>query len=222
VQVQILHLWDIKPKEALRCQERLSKNILLSPTFKNINLIAGVDASYTKQLIIGGIAILQYPDLTLLDYDYLVREVNFPYIPGLLTFREGPVLVELFQKIKWNPDIIFFDGQGIAHPKRMGIATHMGLLLNQPTIGCAKSHLIGSYQSPGKQKGSYSLLLQKGSIIGAVLRTKNNVKPIFVSPGNGINLEKAIVITLSCTTTYRIPEPIRQAHLLVQKIKKDF
>ena len=220
MQVQILHRWEIQPKEAIRCQERLSKNILLSPTFKNIKLIAGVDASYQKALIIGGIVILTYPKLTILDYDYAVREVNFPYIPGLLTFREGPVLVELFQKIKWNPDIIFFDGQGIAHPKRMGIATHMGLLLNQPTIGCAKSHLIGSYQSPGKQKGSYSLLLQKGSIIGAVLRTKNNVKPIFVSPGNGINLEKAIEITLSCITNYRIPEPIRQAHLLVQKIKK--
>jgi deoxyribonuclease V len=222
VQVQILHRWDIQPEEAIRCQERLSQHILLSPIFKNIKLIAGVDASYKKQLVIGGIALLKYPELTVLDCDYAVREVNFPYIPGLLTFREGPVLVELFQKIKWNPDIIFFDGQGIAHPKRMGIATHLGLLLNRATIGCAKSHLIGSYHSPDNQKGSYSLLLQKGNIIGAVLRTKNGVKPIFVSPGNGINLEKAIEITLSCTTTYRIPEPIRQAHLLVQKIKKDF
>ena len=217
-----LHPWHIPPDWAVIYQKRLSRYISLVPNFTQIRIIAGVDASYNKQNIIGGIAILTYPDLTLLDYDSEVKPVNFPYIPGLLTFREGPVLIELFRKIKWNPDVIFFDRQGIAHPRRMGIATHMGLLLDRPTIGCAKSHLTGNYTKPGKHKGSYSILFHKDSIIGAVVRTRNNVKPVFVSPGNHINLEKAIELTLSCTVSYRIPEPIRQAHILVQKIKKEW
>ncbi len=215
-----LHPWHITPDQAILYQKRLAQYISFLPNFTQIKIIAGVDASYKNQLIIGGIAILNYPDLRLLDYYYEIDTANFPYISGLLTFREGPVILTLMQKIKWNPDLIFFDGQGIAHPRKMGIATHLGLLLGRPTIGCAKSALIGTYVLPGERKGSYSLLLHKGSVIGAVVRTQDKLKPVFVSPGHFINLEKSIELTLSCATCYRLPEPIRQAHILVQEVKR--
>ncbi|HKK83653.1 MAG TPA: endonuclease V [Atribacterota bacterium] len=197
------------------------KKISFSPTFNHIKLIAGVDASYQSGYIIGGIVILKYPELSILDRKYIINKVNFPYRSGLLTLREGPALINLFKKVEWNPDIIFFDGQGYAHPRRMGIATHLGLFLDRATIGCAKSRLIGDYTEPGNKKGCYSPLLHKEIVIGTVLRTRDNVKPIFVSSGNHINLKKAIEITLSCTTKFRIPVPIREAHLFVNKIRKN-
>ncbi len=221
MQLNELHSWDIPTKEAIKWQEMLSHKISFSPNANRLRLIAGVDASYQKEYIIGGIVILKYPELILLDRQYMVKKVNFPYISGLLTFREGPVLVDLFKIVKWNPDIIFFDGQGIAHPRRMGIATHMGLFLDRPTIGCAKSRLIGEYTNPAIRKGSYSLLFHQGMVIGAVLRTRYKVKPLFISPGNHMNLQKAVKITLLCTPKFRIPEPVRQAHLFVNQIRKE-
>ena len=221
MQLNNLHSWDIPPKEAIKCQRGLIPKITFSSDFNHIRLIAGVDASYHKDFIIGGITLLRYPELTLLDREYRLKKVEFPYVSGLLTFREGPVFVDLFRKANWNPDIILFDGQGIAHPRRMGIATHMGLWLDRPTIGCAKSRLIGHYTTPGLRKGNYSFLFHKGMIIGAVLRTRDHVKPLFISPGNHMNLEKAIQITLSCISKYRIPEPVRQAHLFVNQIKRE-
>jgi deoxyribonuclease V len=219
--IKHIHPWNVEPKKAVEYQRKLREKISFTSTYNRIKLIAGVDASYKKERIIGGIVILKYPELIILDRDFVVTKVSFPYIPGLLTFREAPALIKLFKKIKWNPDIIFFDGQGYAHPRRMGIATHIGLFLDQSTIGCAKSRLTGEYTNPGNKKGCYSQLLDKEKVIGAVLRTRDNVKPIFVSPGNHINLSKAINITLLCTTNYRIPEPTRQADLFVNKIKKE-
>lgn len=221
MQLNDLHSWNISPKEAVKCQKELIPKIKLSPDCHHIRTIAGADASYQNGFIIGGITLLGYPELTLLDREYRLKKVKFPYVSGLLTFREGPVFIDLFRKINWTPDIILFDGQGIAHPRCMGIATHMGLWLDRPTIGCAKSRLIGSYASPGLRKGDYSLLFHKGMIIGAVLRTRDHVKPLFISPGNHINLEKAIQVTLSCISKYRIPEPVRQAHLFVNQIKRE-
>jgi len=221
VQLKELHPWNVEPEEAVNCQKRLLQKISFSPTFNHIELIAGVDASYQNGYIVGGIVILKYPELSVLDREYVINKVNFPYRSGLLTFREGPALINLFKKIEWNPDIIFFDGQGYAHPRRMGIATHLGLFLDRATIGCAKSRLIGNYTKPGNKKGCYSLLSHKEKVIGAVLRTRDNVKPIFVSSGNHINLKKAIEITLSCTTKFRIPEPVREAHLFVNKMRKN-
>ena len=221
MQLKELHSWNVKPEEAVKYQKKLLQKISFSPTFNHIKLIAGVDASYQSGYIIGGIVILKYPELSVLDRKFIINKVNFPYRSGLLTFREGPALISLFKKVEWNPDIIFFDGQGYAHPRRMGIATHLGLFLDRATIGCAKSRLIGDYTEPGNKKGCYSPLLHKEIVIGTVLRTRDNVKPIFVSSGNHINLKKAIEITLSCTTKFRIPEPIREAHLFVNKIRKN-
>ncbi len=145
-----------------------------------------------------------------------------PYIPGLLSFRETPAIIEALKKINKEPDVILIDGQGIAHPRSFGIASHIGVIYDKPAIGVAKSKLIGEFNSIGDRKGEYSFLIYKNKIIGAALRTKNNVKPIFVSIGNKITLEKAIEITLKFCTKYRLPEPVRLAHIYVTKYKNNF
>jgi deoxyribonuclease V len=140
------------------------------------------------------------------------RPTTFPYIPGLLTFREGQVLVEAFEKLQLEPDVFVFDGMGRIHPRKMGIAAHMGLWLDRPTIGCGKTHLLGKYDEPGETRGSYSQLSYKKEILGVVLRTRDKVKPVYISPGNHANLETAIPLILSVTSKYRLPDPIRLAH----------
>ena len=172
--------------------------------------------------MIAGIVIFEFPSFKIIERKHCVSTVNFPYIPGLLTFREGPSLLEAFEKIKIEPDIILFDGQGIAHPRRMGIATHLGLFLDKPTIGCAKSKLCGNYSSLGEKKGEYTLLKENNEILGAALRTRDRVKPIFVSPGNKIDLFTSIEIVLKCTRKYRLPIPVREAHIFVNTIRKNF
>lgn len=163
-----------------------------------------------------------FPRLEILEKKFFVSQVVFPYIPGLLSFREAPPLLGALAKIRREPDIILFDGQGTAHPRRMGIATHLGLFLEKPTIGCAKSLLVGKYLPPGGEKGSYSLLEDKGEVIGAVVRTRKEKKPVFVSPGDGIDLMTSIEIVLRCTGRYRLPEPLRQAHLFAKEIREKF
>jgi deoxyribonuclease V len=147
------------------------------------------------------------------------RKLTFPYIPGLLSFREAPVCIEAVEKLKTEPDVFIIDGQGIAHPRRFGLAAHLGLFFDKPTIGCAKSRLTGMFEEPPPEKGGHTLLKHKDEIIGAVLRTRTNVKPVFVSVGNKCLLEDAIRITLACTTKYRLPEPTRRAHQLVSKLR---
>ena len=166
--------------------------------------------------------VLGFPRLEILEKKFFVCQVDFPYIPGLLSFREAPPLLGALAKIRREPDIILFDGQGIAHPRRMGIATHLGLFLEKPTIGCAKSLLVGKYLPPGGEQGSYSPLTDKGQVIGAVVRTRREKKPVFVSPGDRIDLMASIEIVLQCTGKYRLPEPLRQAHLLVKEIREEF
>jgi deoxyribonuclease V len=157
----------------------------------------------------------------LIEETYAVTETLFPYIPGFLSFREGPVIINALKGLRKKPDIILFDGQGIAHPKGLGIASHIGVLLNAPTIGCAKSRLVGTYEEPGTKKGAYSSLLFIEEIVGAVLRTKDNVKPLFVSPGHRIDIQGSIDIVLACSQKYRIPEPLRRADFISKKIKKE-
>jgi len=149
-----------------------------------------------------------------------VTDMTFPYIPGFLSFREGPAIIEALHMLKIKPHVILFDGQGIAHPKRMGIASHIGVILNIPTIGCAKSRLVGEYKEPGTSKGKISSLKYQGKIVGAVVRTKDDIRPLFVSPGHLIDLKSSIEIVLGCTTKYRISELLRRADFLSKKIKR--
>jgi len=216
-----LHSWEVNPQEAIKIQKDLKSNISLKKSFSKINKIAGADVSYYQNKMIAGVVIFEFPNLKIVERQSFISTVNFPYIPGLLTFREGPSLLAAFKKIKNDPDIILFDGQGIAHPRRMGIATHLGLFLDKPTIGCAKSKLSGKYTSVGEEKGDYTLLKEGKEVLGAVLRTRRKVKPIFISPGYKIDLSNSIEITLKCIVKYRLPVPVREAHIFVNQIRNN-
>jgi len=216
-----LHSWEVNPQEAIKIQKDLKSNISLKKSFSKINKIAGADVSYYQNKMIAGVVIFEFPNLKTIERQSFISTVTFPYIPGLLTFREGPSLLAAFKKIKNDPDIILFDGQGIAHPRRMGIATHLGLFLDKPTIGCAKSKLSGKYTSVGEEKGDYTLLKEGKEVLGAVLRTRRKVKPIFISPGYKIDLSNSIEITLKCIVKYRLPVPVREAHIFVNQIRNN-
>jgi len=217
-----LHPWKVSPQKAIQLQLKLKNKISLKRSFNIIKRVAGADTSYYNNKMIAGIVIFTFPQLEIIEKQSFITSIDFPYIPGLLTFREGPALLEAFKRIKNEPDIIFFDGQGIAHPRRIGIATHLGLFLNKPAIGCAKSRLSGNYNFLSQEQGSHALLKEREEIIGAVIRTRKKVKPIFVSPGHKIDLPSCIEIVLKCTDKYRVPIPIRQAHLFVNIIKNSY
>ncbi|MGB2879731.1 MAG: endonuclease V [Candidatus Omnitrophota bacterium] len=180
---------------------------------QKIRLIAGVDVSVKDNMSNAAIVVLTYPGLEIKQVITYTTGTQFPYIPGLLSFREGPVILECVKKLTLEPDLFLFDGQGLAHPRKTGLATHMGVILDKPSIGSAKSHLFGTYREPGKKKGSFSLIKDKdGNSIGAVLRTRDNTNPVFVSPGYLTDIPSSVEIVLSCSPKYKIPEPIRAAH----------
>jgi deoxyribonuclease V len=217
-----LHDWNLSPREAIELQKSLRGQIRLAPIEKKIKTIAGADISFNKfsPVVYAGIVVLKFPSLEVIEEAGVVSRTTFPYVPGLLSFREVPSLLEAWTKLGTEPDLVMFDGQGIAHPRRIGIASHSGLLLNRPTIGCAKSVLVGKYKEPELERGNWSVMVDKDEIVGAALRTKTKVQPIFVSPGHLIILEEAINITLECYGGYRQPEPTRRAHLLVNELRR--
>src|SRR5256885_6571753 len=214
---QQLHDWTMTPREAIELQKNLRERVRLQPLTEEIETIAGADISFNKfeATVYAGIVVLKLPTLEVVEEVGVVSETKFPYVPGLLSFREAPSVLEAWAKLKIEPDAVMFDGQGIAHPRRVGIASHVGLLINRPTLGCAKSVLVGKYEEPEKERGSWTELVDKGEIVGAAVRTKTNVQPIYVSPGHLIDLEGALNLTLACDGGYRQPEPTRRAHLLV-------
>jgi deoxyribonuclease V len=214
-----LHPWRTDTKTARNIQKMLRKRLVPGKPLKKVSLIAACDVGYLDSKAIAVVAVFEFPSLKLVEEKISKGRVQFPYVPGLLTFREGPLLLKAFSKIKNEPDVILFDGQGIAHPIGMGEATHMGILLDRPTIGCAKSRLFGMFRKPKKKRGSYSYLFTKAGIVGAVLRTRDNTKPIFLSPGFKIDLRSSIDIVLKCSR-YRIPEPLRYTHRRTQELKR--
>ena len=214
--------------QARDCQDALASRVKFIPLKHQPKLIAGIDCAFSKdgEKIIAAVIVLNLPDFNLVETTSALRKVTFPYIPGLLSFREAPVCIAAVEKLKTKPDLFIIDGQGIAHPRRLGLATHLGLFFDKPTIGCAKSRLTGTYEEPPLQKGGYTLLKDKKrtaktqyDTIGAVVRTRTNVKPVFVSVGNKCLLKDAIEITLACAVKYRLPEPTRLAHQFVGKLK---
>lgn len=211
----ISHPWNLSIKEARILQEKLSKKIVLKSRlhFYEIKSIAGIDVSFGN-LAKATIVIMSFPELKVIEYTSVTGKVNFPYVPEFLSFREGPIIISALKKIKNIPDVFLFDGQGIAHPRKFGIASHIGLIFDIATIGVAKSILCGKYQEPGFKRGSKSPLVSHDEeIIGYVLRTKDNTKPVFVSCGHRIDLDLATDIVLA-SSKFRIPEPIRKAHIL--------
>jgi deoxyribonuclease V len=218
-----LHSWKVTPKQAFYIQKDLATQVELKNHLQVPEWIAGADISMNmgSQEAFAGIVVLNARTLEI-DSEYFIKgKIEFPYIPGLLSFREAPLLLKLFKKVSPAPQLIFFDGQGIAHPRKLGLASHMGLLLNCPTLGCAKSRLMGTYREPGLKKGCRTRLMDENNdIIGKALRTRDNCKPIFVSVGHQIDLDTAVHWTMKCTTRYRIPEPTRLAHIRVNDYRK--
>lgn len=211
--------WPEDITESRKIQDTLRKKVKITSLKKKPIYIAGVDAAFSGRKVIGVASLYKYPELIPIEDAYAIMKVSFPYIPGFLSFREGPAILKALNKLKIKPDLILFDGQGIAHPGGIGIATHIGVLLDIPTIGCAKSKLVGEYKEPGIKKGEWSPLKYKDRTVGVVLRTREKVRPLFISPGHRIDIESSIRIVLGCTTRYRIPEPIRRADIISKKIR---
>ncbi len=254
MKTQRLHRWNLSYAEARQLQAELAGQVQHTPLEGRPEVVAGLDCAFSRdgKRIVAAVVVLQLPGFEVLETTEVVRKVTFPYIPGLLSFREAPACIASVEKLRKQPDLFLVDGQGVAHPRRLGLAAHLGLFFDKPTIGCAKSRLIGTYEEPPLEKGGYSWLTdpsakisdsrmpiarRKASLmgdcrltienrksqienpIGAVVRTRTNVKPLFVSVGNKCTLDDAIEFTLACTTRYRLPEPTRLAHQLVSRLK---
>ncbi len=249
MRIKDLHSWNLSYSEAIDLQKRLACEVQFTPIKEPPELIGGLDCALSKdgqQILAAAVVLrtpseqrglwgpLELPDFELIETATAQQKLTFPYIPGLLSFRESPVCIAAVEKLKNEPDTFVIDGQGVAHPRRLGLAAHLGLFFDKATIGCAKSRLTGTFENPPSEKGTYSLLKDKKIIerdaqytapnmqyetIGAVVRTRTNVEPVFVSVGNKCLLKDAIEITLACTTKYRLPEPTRLAHQLVSKLK---
>jgi len=210
-----LHPWALTPGEAVAVQSRLRDCLVLSWDGRQVNTVGGVDVSIKHGRARAAIVVLRYPDLLPIEGTTAEAAVSFPYVPGLLAFREGPVILLAWEQLRIKPDLLMFDGQGIAHPRGIGIASHMGLWLRRPSIGVAKSRLYGHHAAPGPTRGEGAELWDDRDptrLIGVVLRTRTRVKPVYVSPGHLIDVPHSADFTLRCCTRYRLPEPIRWAH----------
>ena len=240
MRIRELHTLDLTAAEAVQLQRQLAQKVILSPMRSTPRFAAGLDCAFStdKKRIIATAVVLRWvarpneacrrrasltvdvPEFEIVETAEAVLDVRFPYVPGLLSFREAPACLEVMRKLRTIPDVVLADGQGIAHPRRLGLASHLGLFLDTPTIGCAKSRLIGKYGDVPMQKGASVPLLDKGEKIGFVVRTRTNVKPLFISPGHKITHQQAVEIVLNCCTRYRLPEPTRLAHQRVSQLKK--
>jgi deoxyribonuclease V len=223
VNIHPAHSWDLTPAEAVVLQRELAGRVDVRAPLTRCDLIAGADISYNRfsTTFYASVVVLRFDTCEIVETQDAVGEVSFPYVPGLLSFREAPVLLEAFAKVRSEPDAVMLDGQGIAHPRRLGLASHIGLWLERPCIGCAKSRLIGRFQEPGPKAGSLAPLVDHGEVIGDVVRTKDRVQPVFVSPGHLIDLPSAVRLVLATSRGYRIPEPTRQAHLHVNVLRRE-
>lgn len=210
----ITHPWNVTPQEAARIQAELRPLVRAEDDFGEIRLVAGADLSFHKAegLCRAAMVVMSFPDLVVVEEASVQEEVTFPYVPGLLAFREAPAIIHAFEKLRNKPDLLILDGHGYAHPRRFGVTCHLGLVLNVPAIGCAKSRLIGACEEPGAEAGSHSPLTHEGEVIGVTLRTRAGAKPVFVSVGHRICLQSAISFTMACVRGYRLPEPTRLAH----------
>jgi len=212
--IRRLHEWQVSTSQAIALQKQLASRVSLDEMSGAFRYIAGVDVSTSRWHEEGtaAVVVLNYPEFELLEEKRVRGRIDFPYVPGLLSFREAPLILEAFEQLTITPDLVLVDGQGIAHPRRFGIAAHLGLFLDVPTIGCAKSRLCGTYEEPGTEAGSSTELLDEGEVIGEVVRTRKGTKPVYVSVGYKISLRQAVRWVLMCCRGFRLPEPTRLAH----------
>jgi len=212
MEIRDLHPWDVSPAEAAAIQKRLAAQVVLEGAPQDVRVVAGADISVGGGRGRGAVVLLSYPELRPLEQQVVEAELAFPYVPGLLAFREVPVLAEAFRRLSQRPDLLLVDGQGLAHPRRFGIACHLGLLLDLPTIGCAKSRLVGEFGPLAEEAGSRTELRDGTEVLGLVVRTRAGVTPVYVSVGHRIGLSEAAEWTLRLCRGYRLPEPARLAH----------
>ena len=207
-----MHKWDVSVEEAIAIQERLSPLVQRTKgiALEQIRTVAGIDASY-HEIGRAAVVVFSFPELEIVEQATATRASVFPYTPGLLSFREGPVVLDAMEKLRVQPDLLIFDGQGYAHPRRFGLACHLGVYLDRPGIGCAKTRFIGTYEEPGPNKGDRSPLIDQEEVIGMVVRSRPQTNPIFVSVGHKIDLETAVDVVLRCVREYRLPETTRAA-----------
>jgi deoxyribonuclease V len=212
-----IHRWDLNPKQAVQIQNELRSKVVIEPySVHQLNLIAGVDVGLPRggKIARAGVAVLEFPSMKLVDQAWAEIPVTFPYVPGLLSFREIPVIIAAMDRLNTNPDLYLVDGHGLAHPRRFGLACHLGLWLDRVAVGCGKSILVGDHEPLESERGSVAPLMDAGETIGAAVRTRNKVKPVYISIGHRIDLPSAIKITLDCGCGLRLPEPVRWAHKL--------
>lgn len=215
------HSWNVTAKEAVEIQKKLRQQVNIIDNFLPPERVAGVDVGFIDngKKTRAAVAVLSFPALEVLECQTVVTETVFPYVPGLLSFREVPAILTALSRLQVLPDMILCDGQGYAHPRRLGIACHLGIITDIPTIGVAKTRLIGSHGVVPEEKGGWVELIDKDEIIGAVLRTREKVKPLYISPGHRVSLETAIHYVMACVTKYKLPETTRWAHRLASDVK---
>jgi deoxyribonuclease V len=222
MQPSLQHDWNLSWTDARRVQESLARQVVRHDDFPEPRIVAGIDLGYPRTAsgeVQGraAVVLLRLPELEVVEEHVVVRPVTFPYVPGLLSFREAPVALAALELLERRPDVLLVDGHGIAHPRRLGIASHLGVLLDLPTVGCAKSVLVGRAPEPGPAPGDSTLLRDRGEVIGAAVRTKVGSRPLYVSTGHRVSLEAAIALVLRCTRGYRLPEPTRLADRLASR-----
>ncbi len=222
MKARVLHRWDLSPREAAAVQRDLRSQVVLEDKLGDMRLVAGADIALDRRdkMGFGGVVVFSFPGMELVEFATSVRPLTFPYVPGLLAFREAPVLLDAFERLRSTPDLVVFDAHGYAHPRRMGLASHLGLVLDVPSVGCAKSVLVGHYEEPGEERGSWSPLVDGGETIGAAVRTRARVRPVFVSVGHRVSLSTAVGLILRCSSGYRVPVPTREADKLVGRLKR--
>jgi len=218
-----LHPWNLTPKEAIALQKELARRVVLRDELPAaVRLVAGVDVSCARfgTTVFAAVVLFDLVDNAVVETASAQAEGAFPYVPGLLSFRELPVVLAAFHKLQRVPDVVLVDGQGLAHPRRLGIASHLGLWLGLPTVGCAKSRLCGKHEPPGLKRGEWAGLRDDGEEIGRVLRTRDRIKPLYISPGHLVSMERAVQIVLDCGRGYRLPEPTRLAHVESNRLRE--
>ncbi len=223
MQQKLSHDWVLSIDQAYELQRKLAEKVTIADRLSSVGLVAGVDVAYDKNTdeLVAGVAVLELATLSLVEFVWSRAKQKFPYVPGLFSFRELPAVVESLHKLTSSPDLFVCDGQGIAHPLRFGLASHLGVIYDVPSIGCAKTRLFGEYSEPDQHRGAFSYLVDNGEKLGAVLRTQTGVKPVFVSPGHKVSIKTAVEFVLALTPNYRLPETTRKADQLVRSKLKE-
>jgi deoxyribonuclease V len=222
MKVEKLHGFDLSPAEARRLQVELASGVVAGPPLdlERVRYVAGADVSTQEGMAYATVAVLGFPGLSVVEVRGFEAPLEFPYVPGLLSFREMPSVLGALEKVETDVDAVILDAQGLAHPRRMGLASHVGLFVDVPTVGCAKSVLVGTFEEPEVEKGSATDLVHRGEVVGRAVRTRARVSPVYVSVGNGIDLDSSVELVLASSTRYRLPEPTRQAHNAANRLRR--